>query len=319
MWHLAIRLRPAFLLGLVPLALLACGVSTGVNAPSTPTAGASATPSPTATPPPHASVIEVANVHHFADSKSGGTSSPCANGEPLINSDCGVTVTATCPSGDPALSGGWAVDDPLAFVTASYSSGASAWTVVAHDEGQDGQSHPVTVTAYADCLQANFTATTQIISLTIPAPSPHTATLSCPSGTVVMGGGYRGNAATASFPRASQPFHNNWQAVLWQQPSSSIKPTLFAVCATNHLSAASQPSAAHTFGLFANGTVSVACPAGQVLVGGGSAESGAGNVVTDAATSNDSHWRAQVEGPTPAAGPGATLIVTVYAVCVNVV
>src|SRR5262249_244185 len=102
-------LAPALILALLAVALAACSPSaiTGVASPTTvPSATSSATRLPTPTPVPHAAVVRVSKVQHFADSMSGGTSSPCANGDPLISGDCGVTVTVSCPGSMPLLSGG---------------------------------------------------------------------------------------------------------------------------------------------------------------------------------------------------------------------
>ena len=312
--------RPRFGLVLVlivvplVLSLAACGASTVQQGPK-PTA----TPSPTATPVPHATVVEVSNTQHFADSKSGGTTNPCANGDPLINGDCGVNVTASCPNGEPVLSGGYTLDDPLAFVSSSYDSGVgvsgSAWTINAHDEGQDGGSHPVTVTAYADCLQANFAANTLDESSAPNVLAVGIQTASCPPGTVVTGGGYRFSAGGG----VSLPSGNGWQAALSVQRNSTAVPIVIAVCAGNHLTAAATPSTAKTFGPGINGAVSVACAQGQILVGGGSKGDGSGSIPSDAATNDVSHWQVQAIGPNPAAsGPGVTFTATVYAVCMTV-
>ena len=296
------------------LGLSACGAA-GTRQPPKPTA----TAKPTATPVPRANVVEIAKTQHFADSKSGGTTSPCANGDPLISGDCGVTVTAACPSGEPVLSGGYTLDDPLAFVSSSYPSGAGTWTITAHDEGQDGGSHPVTVTAYADCLQANFAAATQSVTTTpnVPADSIQTFSVSCPQGTVVTGGGYRGSNGGIT----SAPSGDGWQAVLNVQMGSAARPMLFAVCAGNHLAAASVPSALKTYSPGnTNGEVAVACPQGQLLVGGGVKGQGPGFLLTVAATSDVSHWHVLVDGPNSfEAGPGVSYTATAYAVCVTVV
>src|SRR5215469_8770547 len=165
--------RPCLVLIVAPLvlALAACGAGTGQHGlmptatpTGTPTGTPTATLSPTATPVAHGPVVEVATTQHFADSKSGGTAEPCANGDPLISGDCGVTVTATCPQGAPVLSGGYTLDG--GFVSSSSPSASDAWTITAHAEGQDGGSHPVTVTAYAECLHATSTASTQDVSST---------------------------------------------------------------------------------------------------------------------------------------------------------
>jgi hypothetical protein len=302
---------PALILAALALGLAACSPSTVQQGP-TPTSP----PSPTTIPAPHATVVEVSNTQHFADSKSGGTSNPCPNDEALINGDCGVNVTASCPNGATVLSGGYALDDPLAFVSSSYDSSASAWTINAHDEGQDGGSHPVTVTAYAVCLQANFAAKNQDASTAPNVLAVGLQTASCPPGTIVTGGGYRFSAGG----RASLPSGNGWQADLSVQLNNPAVPIAIAVCAGNHLVAAATPSASKTFNPGdTNGEVSVACAPGQLLVGGGGKGDGPGAVLTNAATDDVSHWHLLANGPNAvASGPGVTLTETAYAVCVTV-
>jgi hypothetical protein len=296
------------------LALAACGASAGQHG-LTPTA----TPSPTVTPVAHGPVVEVTTTQHFADSKSGGTAEPCANGDPLISGDCGVTVTATCPQGAPVLSGGYTLDG--GFVSSSYPSASGAWTITAHDEGQDNGSHPVTVTAYADCLQANFTATTQDVSSTpnVPADGNYYAeSVRCSNGSVLTGGGFRGTNSTAF----SMPSDNNWRAGLAVQLHASAKPMLYAVCANSHLTAAGTLSTAKTFTADTSGTVSVACAPDQILVGGGSKGDGGPSpsfALSEAATTDVSHWQVQVHFNVVWGGPVAPkLTETVYAVCMTV-
>src|SRR5262249_38317419 len=158
-----------------------------------------------------------------------------------------------------------------------------------------GGSHPVTVTAFADCLQANFTATTQVVSSTpsVPADSnPYTKSVSCPSGATLTGGGFRGSNSTL----LTRPSGNSWQAALSVQLGGTAKPKVFAVCAKSHLAAAAAPSAAKSFPMSGSGTVSVACPSGKLLMGGGSNGSGPGSIQTNAATSDVSRWQVLAHG-----------------------
>lgn len=306
--------RPALLLAVIPLALALLACSVGASPTSAPTS----TPvAPTATPAPSASVLRVANSQHFADSKSGGTAPPCANGDPLVNGDCGVTVTASCAGGDVALSGGYTLDDPLAFVTSSYPSGAAAWTITAHDEGQDGGSHPVTVTAYAECLHANFAAGVGAVAATpvVPADSnPHEATVNCPAGTIVTGGGFRGTNGT----QESIPAANGWTAALSVQLGGTAKPQLFAVCAKDHLAAGGEPKVTADPLLGAGADLAVSCPAATVLAGGGARTVGFGNISTSAANAALTQWQMHVSANAVVGGPPSTYSVADYAVCVKV-
>jgi hypothetical protein len=266
---------------------------------------------------PRASVVRVVNSQHFADSKSGGTTASCANGDPLINGDCGVTVTVTCASGDMALSGGYMVDDPLAFVTSTYPSSATSWTVTVHDEGQDGGSHPVTVTSYAECLHANSAPgiTDVVATPNVPADSnAHEVTAHCPSGAVVTGGGFRGvNGSSESIPAA-----NGWIAALSVQLNGTAKPSLYAVCATTHLVTVDHPRTTADPLLGTSATLTAPCPVASLLVGGGARTVGFGNITTSAANGALTQWQMHVSVNGVAGGPASTYSVADYAVCVKV-
>jgi hypothetical protein len=304
------------LLSLIPLvmALVACGATTSIVG-STATATKVA---PTATPPPpSASMLQVVAAQHFADSKSGGTTAPCANGDPLINGDCGQTVTATCASGDVVLGGGFQVDDPLAFVTSSFPSGATAWTVTAHDEGQDGGSHPVTITAYAECLHANFTAVVSIASSTPNIPNDsnfHEVSVNCPAGSVVTGGGFRGTNSTQEIIPAA----NGWTVGLGIQQGASTKPSLYALCAGKHLVAASMPMTTANPNLGTGTSLTVSCPAASLLTSGGVHTVSYGNLTNLAANGALTQWLATISALGVVGGPPSTYAVAEYAVCVTV-
>jgi hypothetical protein len=172
----------------------------------------------------------------------------------------------------------------------------------------------VTVTAVADCLKANFATTTQIVASTtsVPADSnPYAVSASCPSGMVVTGGGYRGSNGVQS----SKPAGNGWSAQLSAQLGSAASPKTFAVCAASHVQPGTIASSSKTLAPSATGTVSVACPGGTTLVGGGFEQAGPTGISANQAATDGSGWQVQVSGASGAVGPGASASVTVYDVC----
>lgn len=206
-----------------------------------------------------------------------------------VGSNATGTASASCSSGDPLLGGGFIArlsggNDGIA-PTDSYPSAASTWTV-----GVSTLADTIQLTAIAVCLQANFAVTTQVAQASNSGPD---TTVTCPSGSVLTGGGFRsGGSAT---------------------------PTSYAVCATAGLKAATTQSQSKTV---ANGAVvsnGASCPSGQLPVGGGyngyqpssdtfwrvflnSPETGQGTVSTG--------WMAQVHS-----GQFGSLAFTVYSVC----
>jgi hypothetical protein len=254
----------------------------------------------------------------FGDSiKSGGTTAPCANGDPLISGDCGVTVSATCPNGEWAISGGYSITGG-GYITSDYPSSSSSWTVTLHNEGNGGVGSPVTLMVTADCLKANFGTTTQIVTSTATVPADanlYTETASCPSATTLTGGGYRSSNGAGS----SKLYGNGWSAQLSVQLSSSANPKTYAVCSTAHLMTASTlSSAAKLLNPGDSATVSADCPSGALLVGGGFQLDGVGGLSGEGVNSAGTGWQLKATGPSGAVGPGTTGTFTVYDVCVTV-
>ena len=302
------------LTAVIPLAviLLACGASSSVIG----TTFSTATTSATATPAPSGSVVQVSNSQYFADSKSGGTSAPCANGDPIVNADCGETVTVSCPSGGVLLGGGYAVDDPLAFVSSSFPASATVWSITAHDEGQDGGSHAFTVTAYAECLTANFSAGVSAVTATPTIPHDlalHNASVNCPSGSVVTGGGFRGSPGSDQ----NAPIIGGWTVDIGFPNGSPTSPTIYALCSAQHLSAAGQPSVTAHPDMGTGTDVTVGCPAGALLAGGGVYTKGFGNITGDIADSAMMNWQARVRPNGVVGGPVTTYAVMDTAICLK--
>src|SRR5262249_42159876 len=155
--------------------------------------------------------------------------------------------------------------------------------------GQDGGSHPVTLTVYADCLHANFLTDISVISAT-PGVSvdgnAHEESVDCPAGTIVTGGGFRGTNGT----QESIPTANSWTAALSVQLKGTAKPQIYALCATNHLAAASKPQKVQHAVLGSGADLDVACPAATLLVGGGTRTVSFGNITTSSANTALTMW-----------------------------
>jgi hypothetical protein len=301
------RARPGALVAVCALALFLAACA----------GGAVHTP-PTATSAPHANLVHVANTQSVADGGISVTATgTCPSGDPAINGDCGVTVSAACPRGAPLLSGGYALQADAGYVVSSYPSSSNTWTVTAHNEGNDGTGGPVTLTTYANCMQANFPVTSRIVPATPSVPADgdaHTFSVSCPAGTTLTGGGFQGSNGNS----LSMPSGSSWTAQLSVQDGSAAAPHLFAICATGKLAAGATPSVNAPITPTTPADVAVGCPAGQLLVGGGYSEGDYfGGASTSAATADFSQWHVQasIQGAT---GPGTTITETGYAVCVTV-
>ncbi len=292
----ATSFRPIAGLALAACVLLACGTSTSVVTSNT------AVPTKTSTPAPSAQMTAVTVVQSVANS---GASGP-------------VTATASCPSGQVMLSGGYALTGGAnvqpAAVQEDYPASTSAWTVTVLNTTVGGS---LTLTVYADCPHANFAVTTQIVAnpQTVPNDaSLHTLSAMCPAGTSVTGGGYRDSGF------GSGPTGNGWQATYiprGENPPATAR--LYAVCASSALQAAAPATTTQPVAQGATGSATVACPAGQLQVGGGYGYSGTPSFAyTDAPTSGFAGWQIQLADQGIPGGPGGAGTLTASAVCMHI-
>ncbi|HEX9069680.1 MAG TPA: hypothetical protein VF807_12990 [Ktedonobacterales bacterium] len=297
--------------------ILACAVLVVALPACAPGGSSGSQPTHAVTVAPSGHVVQVSNTQHFANSLSGGTTAPCANGDSVINGNCGETLTATCASGDQLLSGGYLVDDTQAYVTATYPASASTWSVTAHDEAQNFGSVPFTLTVFAQCLHANVSAGITIASATPQLPddqSPQAAEVDCPASTMVTGGGYR----ASFYPSGSSPVGAaGWAAVLGMPTGATVKPSVYALCARSHLTPLSQPKVTADARQLSQGTVVAAqCPSGSLLVGGGATTTGVGESFTRlAADSTSTVWQAALGTFGLPADPSIAISFTVVGVC----
>jgi hypothetical protein len=82
----------------------------------------------------------------------------------------------------------------------------------------------------ASATQPAPSLTTQVVTATAaPFPGGTTATASCPTGTVITGGGFNAGAAAGTAVGESFPNGNAWTAVMTGGPSGQTL-TVYAVC-----------------------------------------------------------------------------------------
>lgn len=194
-------------------------------------------------------------------------------------------VTASCKRGEQMLSGGYTVDAfESANVMSSYPSGPNSWTVSTINNASPDW---IVLSASVNCLRANVSVGAHIVHemVHISSGKPQSATVNCPAGAVVTGGGYK----TTGFVAASAPRASGWNAVL----SGGSRAEVFAVCATQHVRAA--PPAAVPFMIEqcfgCSGSGQAKCGAGQLLTGGGfSSADGDNRFLENAAGPDFSGW-----------------------------
>jgi hypothetical protein len=179
------------------------------------------------------------------------------------------SVVATCPSGELALSGGWAVRyDSGATVYRSSRSGAGAWSVSVN--------HPSTalVTSYAECLKdaPRATIAERRAQVSLAANTAGAATAKCNAGEVVAGGGFVFDQHTEV---GLDFFSNNASDTQWEGQalnfgSTAALASVYAECLAS-IGASMQATAFAGLRIAAGNQGSAysgACPSGYSLSGG---------------------------------------------------
>lgn len=288
-------------LGVLILAIVACGGSSLASI---------ATPTPTLTPTP----VPQASLSAVTQSKSG-----------VDASAADITVTATCPAGKLMVGGGYhlqlANNQQLIYIRADYPSAANAWTVTETNPQSGGA---VTLTAYAFCLTTNFAVTASVATAT---SSGSTASVACPVGTTLVGGGFNESTLIGSgWVTASYPTGGAWQVT---RPTGVPNTySVYAVCASRALTPSAINTATATIANNASGEADASCAAGETLIGGGfSATKGALYIgEDDRASDTFAQWMVKAlnlyEQPVVGGGggpppPPPAMQVVAYGICVK--
>jgi hypothetical protein len=221
-----------------------------------------------------------------------------------VPSRADTPVSVSCRAGEQVVGGGFVASDLFeyaAWISASYPSSATTWTVVG--------SAPASffdLAAVVYCAPIARPAGVQIVH----ASSAGSATVACPQGTVLLGGGFH----AAQPVSASQPRGNGWMSGSTRADSGGGEGgtvDAYALCATGLVRAGQVVQAsfnAHSMSRgYQPGGADAACPSGQLALGGGFA---VGELVLASQTRD-----ASFSGWAVAAGGEAD--VTISAVCVR--
>ena len=264
----------------------ASAVTTTVNQQSTPSAvpsatrtlSASATPTaakrPTATTPPTIKRLpQTPTITEYAQT---------ATVFGLLNG----TVSATCPLGAYALGGGWAFAGQSARVFGAAVSGNS-WVVRVHP--MVGRFLGVAVTAYVECLSgvSSATVTQNTINSSVAPTARDAQYVFCGSG-VPVGYGFDLSAAPASLELQATNPETFEEAVWWNfwvrnNDTVTHQISTTVVCLSNVTESNYPLAGSRTVGVYPSypgqqggyiysgvtGTVSVSCPTGTRVAGGG--------------------------------------------------
>ncbi len=227
----------------------------------------------------------------------------------LAGTDTGP-VTVSCPSGEVALSGGWATTNRSdLFVFNSTRSGTGSWQVYV------GHSSSLLTNAYVECLRyaSGATITQRLVQVSVAPGGINSATASCNAGEVLVGGGYALNTGLELY-NFSPASGTQWKGFARNHGTTSGLLNIYAQCLT-YSSAHSSPTTFHQSSIAAGAvgsTVSAACPSGSAVSGGGYADSEDAFIYTMSSSGSGSTWTVYIF-----ADGGHSELLNSYAMCLG--
>ncbi len=164
---------------------------------------------------------------------------------------------------------------------------------------------------------APLVATTQEFnsSESLAAGETNSATVACPSGTVVTGGGFAAETNVWVFTQLENG-GNGWIVYAKNNRSNYTPLTAYVICLTYPSAVTTQLMASVSVGAGQSASQTVTCPAGSVVTGGGYTGMGNGTLWTDASWVSDNGlgngWQVSAKNT----GAASTTF-NVYAICLS--
>jgi hypothetical protein len=175
------------------------------------------------------------------------------------------SATVSCPSGTVVTGGGFAADINV-WVFTQLDNAGNGWIVYA----KNNRSTSTPLTAYVICLTYPSAVTTQMMtSVSIDAGHSASQTVTCPSGSVVTGGGYTGKGDGTLWTYASWMNGNGWQVSAKNTGAYGTAFNVYAVCLSGTPLSTTAVTGNADIAPGSVGFAEAACPAGKTVSGGG--------------------------------------------------
>ena len=169
-----------------------------------------------------------------------------------------------CPTGAVLTGGGFGLDAYLHQFIYGTSASGIYWEADAVNDSNTNE----LLNSYAMCLYFTSGSTQQMYSQTsVPANSIVQATVNCPAGSIVTGGGFAGNPSLVVYN--SSKSGNGWTAYAKSISNSSQLFNAYAMCLSGTSGSSQQVVGMGSIPTGDIGQVTVACPAGSIVTGGG--------------------------------------------------
>jgi phosphohistidine phosphatase SixA len=212
-------------------------------------------------------------------------------------------LTVACPSGSSLTGGGAEALGGGSILNGSFPTNATTWAAVGHQPGVGN----LGLSSYGICAKVSGL---QIVSKVNQNTKDFTRlTVSCPAGKQVLGGGAealgKASVLNGSFPVGD----NTWAAVGHQPGVGNLGLSVYAICGTvagyQQVSQVNVNTKDFT-------RLTVSCPAGKSVIGGGAEALGGNSILNGGFPSSATAWSAV--GHQPGVG---NLGLSSYAICAS--
>lgn len=214
----------------------------------------------------------------------------------------------SCPSGTLLTSGGFAVHPDILVYNQSQS--GNGWKVYGKNNGASDR----LLNAYAACISNTGSSSTQVVNqVTAPAGDIGHSVASCPSGSVITGGGWASSSDGNLVVYDSSKSGNGWQVNAKNKSGGSKLLNAYAICLQGSTGSTNQAAIQATIPSGSTGLAEAPCGSGSLATGGGFAGNPDLTIYnTSMAPGSSTQWRTYAQNPTTS---GAILYG--YAICIS--
>jgi hypothetical protein len=221
----------------------------------------------------------------------------------------GTPVTANCPTGELALSGGWASDPNTPIYNSSRTGGGSGngWRIFPYTSG-------ALTNSYVMCLRNDPGAsiTQRQVMITVGAGTSGNSVAACNSGEVVVGGGFANPTPGVEIYNFTAQ-SNGWGGYAKNNTGSLADVFFYAECLISsgaHTTFTLPPAQTSVPGS-GTGSTQITCPGSSLLSGGGYADQ-ENAIVYSSSPNNSTTWEAALKD-----NSGSSNLLNVYAMCLS--
>jgi hypothetical protein len=148
--------------------------------------------------------------------------------------------------------------------------------------------------------------------VSVPAGNAGSATATCPSGTVLTGGGFASQISAQTKVYTQSKEGNGWEVYLYNGSGSSQLVNAYAICLANTSGATTQALKQVSVPAGSTGSATATCPAGSIVTGGGYASQTSLSTEVYTQSKSGNGWEVYLNNTT-----GSSQLVNAYAICLS--